>query len=67
MALGQVNVRTSRAVPTPAPSSLTKSRIVQTFREGLALSLEIWILGLLVFLRIVELGGSPSHCTADIH
>ncbi len=62
MAHGSLNLRLSGADHTPTTtSSLTKGRILY---NGLSLCFELWILVLLLFLRLVELGGYPGRCTA---
>ena len=65
MAHGHLNLGISVADHTPTTtSSLAKGRMAQALCNGLALSLEILILALLLSFRLVELGGSPGHCTA---
>ena len=53
MPLGSVNFQVSRAN--------TKGGMIQALHKGLALSFEISVLVLLLFLRFVELGGSSDR------
>ena len=65
MAHGQLKFRTTGADHTPTTTrSLTKGRMAQALCNGLALSLELLILALLLSFRLVELGGFPGRCIA---
>ena len=61
-----MNLRISGADHTPTTtSSLTKSkgRVTQALCNGVALCFDLSILVLLLFFRLVELGGFPDRCT----
>jgi hypothetical protein len=59
MALGSLNLRQSGTDHTPTTTNgLIKGRMAQALCNGLALSFELSILVLLLFLRFVELGES---------
>ena len=65
MAHGNLNLRISGADHTPTTTrGLTKGRMAQALCNGLALSVELLILVLLLSFRLVELGGPPGRCIA---
>lgn len=66
MAHGSLNLRISGADHTSTTTSSltkTKGRMTQALCNGLALCFDLSILVLLLFLRLVELGGFLGRCT----